>query len=108
MEYMAGGSVADLVCQLTSLPIVVRILGIRKYSSVWRYLVLFLCPPDATYNPQKKSLLCSFSLVIRWMKHQSLVSHVICFMLLNICIVRERSTETSKVLFVFIMSSGFM
>lgn len=35
MEYMAGGSVADLVCQLTSLPIVVRILGIRKYSYVW-------------------------------------------------------------------------
>lgn len=71
-------------------------------------LVLFLCPPDATYNPQKQSLLCSFSLVIRWMKHQSLVSHVICFMLLNICIVRERSTETSKVLSVFIMSSAFI
>lgn len=35
MEYMAGGSVADLVCQLVSLQIVVRILLIRKYSSVW-------------------------------------------------------------------------
>lgn len=59
--------------------------------ALWR--ILF-----STYNPQKQSLLCSFSLVTRWMKHQSLVSHVICFMLLNICIVRERSTETSKVL----------
>lgn len=77
-----------------------KIVCVVMHTSLWSYYPLILV--GANNNLLKLYCECSFNRVIHWMKFQLLVLRATYFMLLNISMLREKSTEILKVFSTYI------